>query len=391
MDNGFENNFESRPETAEPQTADAGRTDTPQESNPQSAQGQPSGFYGGAYNPQYAAPFSVYNDPYYGKKLLERRELRRATRIATIPILILMLAFSYFTLILINALTAFGIDRGAIISALSDPAASSVYSIAISCFFFTVPFIIAAKASGFYISDLTAFGKPEKGTALPMLLIGIAFCGFANIMSSMAGNFFYSLGFDYSVPDSAVPEGAAGIALSVLSVAVEPALMEEFAMRGIVFGLFKRWGNGFAVIISSVLFGLMHGNFEQIPFAFLVGLILGFARAKTGSMWIGCAIHAFNNLVAVMFDYIPSSSNTNLIYGIYLMFCILLGFLGLLLMKDKSFSPDGAPQESSLTAKERYGAVFSHPLVIIFAVICVLESIMYWAPITEFLNSLIYG
>lgn len=347
-------------------------------------------YYGAAGNAagNYSAPFSVYNDPYYGKKLLERRELRRVTRTAVIPALILMAAFSYFTRFLVDILLAAGVKRESIVSLFSDPAFSNVYSVAISCLFFSVPFILAAKVSGFYISDLTAYGKSEKGTAFPMFLVGVAFCGFANIMSGIAGNFFSSLGFNYSVPDSDVPQGIAGIAVSVLAVSVEPALMEEFAMRGITYGLFRRWGNGFAIIVSSALFGLMHGNFEQIPFAFLVGLALGVSRAKTGSMWVGCAIHAFNNLIAVAFDYLPSSINLNLAYGIYLMLCILLGFLGLLLMKGDFFVIDSEPAETDLTAKERYGAVFSHPLTIIFAAMCVFESLMYWGPIADFINSL---
>ena len=105
-------------------------------------------------------------------------------------------------------------------------------------------------------------------------------------------------------------------------------------------------------------------------------------------MWVGCAIHGFNNLIAVAFDYLPSSINLNLAYGIYLMLCILLGFLGLLLMKGDFFVIDSEPAETDLTAKERYGAVFSHPLTIIFAVMCVFESLMYWGPIADFINSL---
>jgi membrane protease YdiL (CAAX protease family) len=51
--------------------------------------------------------------------------------------------------------------------------------------------------------------------------------------------------------------------------------------------LFERlrpYGNGLAVIITSILFGLYHGNFEQIPYTLVVGLFLGVIMAITGDI-----------------------------------------------------------------------------------------------------------
>ena len=51
----------------------------------------------------------------------------------------------------------------------------------------------------------------------------------------------------------------------------------------------------------------MHGNFEQMPFAFLVGLALGFIVVKTNSLLLAMAVHATNNFVSVIFDFMPGS------------------------------------------------------------------------------------
>lgn len=328
--------------------------------------------------------FAQY-DPKFREKWLERNELRRRTRICVIPMLILILAFSFLSSLVINLLLSFGVSRSEISAFFGDPAISSVYSVVVACIFFGIPFALSARLSGFRISELIPLGAPKRGVWLPMLLIGISFCGFANIMAGMADNFFSGLGFEYSLPDSDAPRGMLGFLITFLSTAVEPALMEEFAMRGITLGLFRRWGDGFAIIVSAVLFGLMHGNFSQIPFAFLVGLILGFIRVKTNSLWIACAVHAINNFIAVIFEYIPASDAVNLWYGVYLMLCMLLGIIGLLLMSKRGTAIELEKSNSVLPMSKCYKAAFTHPLTVIFSVICLLEAIIYWEPIANIL------
>lgn len=45
--------------------------------------------------------------------------------------------------------------------------------------------------------------------------------------------------------------------------------------RGYFLRLLRPYGTWFAVIVTAILFALMHGNILQIPFAFLVGLACG--------------------------------------------------------------------------------------------------------------------
>lgn len=340
--------------------------------------GQPPLYMGGTGFPP--------NNPEFEKNFIERNEIRRRTRVVGIPVIILMLAFSFFSSILITVLLELGISHEMISNIFGNSAITSVYSVLLACLFFGVPFVISAKFSGFCISELVPLGLPEKGTALPMLLIGVSFCGFANVMAGMADSFFSGLGFEYSLPSSEVPSGIFGFMISFLSTAVEPALMEEFAMRGIVLGIFRRYGDGFAIVSSAVIFGLMHGNFSQIPFAFLVGLVLGFIRVKSDSLWIACAVHSLNNFIAVIFDYIPSSEAANLWYGVYLMLCMLMGAAGILIINKRSIKFKLNKGQSSLSFAECSKAVFSHPLIIIFAIICLLEAVMYWEPIASFIG-----
>ena len=244
-----------------------------------------------------------------------------------------------------------------------------------------VPFIVIFKAGGMRISDLAPIKKPEKGMRLSMYFIGVAFCAFANMATSAASRFFSFFGIEYNVDFGETPKGFFGFLLCLLSTVITPALIEEFAFRGIVLGSLKKYGEGFAVLVSSILFGLMHGNFEQIPFAFLVGLVLGLITVKTDSILIACAVHGTNNLVSVIFDFIPSGISQaaqNIMYLIFLLICLTLGILALSLSEksNEMFKLKKDSCESKL--KERFKWFFTSPVIIIFIVICIFESLAYF-------------
>ena len=83
----------------------------------------------------------------------------------------------------------------------------------------------------------------------------------------------------------------------VLAVIMAP-IFEEIVFRGIIQkGLINKGMNpATAIIISSVVFGLVHGNPWQFVGAVLLGCVLGFVYHKTKSLLLPILLHAFNNL-----------------------------------------------------------------------------------------------
>ena len=71
---------------------------------------------------------------------------------------------------------------------------------------------------------------------------------------------------------------------------------EEILFRGLVLRGLEPFGKKFAVFASALLFGLFHGNMTQGPFAFLVGLILGYVALEYDLTW-AIVLHMFNNLI----------------------------------------------------------------------------------------------
>jgi sodium transport system permease protein len=93
----------------------------------------------------------------------------------------------------------------------------------------------------------------------------------------------------------------------LLVLAVTPAVCEELLFRGLLFSGLRRLGALPSLILSALLFGLAHLSIYRLaPTAFL-GLVLGYARLRTGSIAPGMLIHALNNGLAITLLYYKPS------------------------------------------------------------------------------------
>lgn len=94
-------------------------------------------------------------------------------------------------------------------------------------------------------------------------------------------------------------EAASGMSESVtlfIYGAFLAPIFEEILFRGLILRTLMRTGKKFAIFASAYFFGMFHGNIIQTPFAFLVGLVLGYVAAEY-SMWWAILLHMINNLI----------------------------------------------------------------------------------------------
>ena len=263
--------------------------------------------------------------PEYMAKVRETKELRKNANIAGIS-LYLISVVSFLMIFLLKIGAAVTGSSEILDDLLNEPAIMQVYQIIFSVSVFTLPFIICYKIGGYKIGEFISFKRADRNTELALFFGGGVFCLFANIAAAYVDSIFTSFGIDYSIGETDIPKGIFGFLLYTLSTAIVPAVLEEFALRGIVLGSLRKFGDTFALITSSLCFGIMHGNFEQIPFAFMAGLILGFVTIKTGSLRVAVFIHFLNNFISVAFSYMRGISETqqNLIYVMLLAVFLVL-------------------------------------------------------------------
>jgi len=86
----------------------------------------------------------------------------------------------------------------------------------------------------------------------------------------------------------------------IISIAIMAPLVEELLFRGAIQGHLLRKGMKpvYAILIASAVFGIVHMNPIQIPFAFAIGMIFGWLYYRTGSVVPGMIGHFINNSIA---------------------------------------------------------------------------------------------
>ena len=84
--------------------------------------------------------------------------------------------------------------------------------------------------------------------------------------------------------------------IPALAVVAGAPLAEELVFRGVIQSRLERampvW---IAIVLQAVLFGFIHGTPVQIGYAFLMGLLFGYIRYRTGSILPTIAAHAAFN------------------------------------------------------------------------------------------------
>lgn len=107
------------------------------------------------------------------------------------------------------------------------------------------------------------------------------------------------LAIPFNLPDNMAPyfQEMVKSVWGFLAIAIAGPVMEEIMMRRVILNEIaqatgrKWWG----IIISALLFSLIHGNPIQIFFALPAGILLGWLYCKTGRLIVPVCVHIMNN------------------------------------------------------------------------------------------------
>lgn len=108
-------------------------------------------------------------------------------------------------------------------------------------------------------------------------------------------SYLTSLLFPNPVEQSVSGIQSSGFLLSLFAVAVFPAIFEEIFSRGILLSGYHFLGKKKAAFACALLFGLLHLNPQQFPYAFIVGFIFAFLVERTNSLYASILPHMIIN------------------------------------------------------------------------------------------------
>lgn len=235
------------------------------------------------------------------------------------------------------------------------------------------------------ISKQLPFSKVNTSTLISLIIIGFSFCMLSNFLTSIFIGTTSNLGFDFSYASSSpVSNSVPEIIASVLAVAFVPAVAEEIMFRGAIMSTLRKYGDGTAILVSAIIFGLFHTNMVQIPFAFIVGVILGWAVVYSGSMLPAILIHFTNNLFSVTSGTLQSNAERwNISEGILSLgvsiFVVIMALSAIicaikLSRQDKTFLYLNN-YHGELEKKEITKTIITNPAIIGTVVILIIETI----------------
>lgn len=85
------------------------------------------------------------------------------------------------------------------------------------------------------------------------------------------------------------------LSLSILAMAIMPAVFEELTFRGIIQTNYRSQGILTAAVVSALFFGLFHMNFYQIGYALVAGIFFSFLVSRTNSIFASIFSHFIIN------------------------------------------------------------------------------------------------
>jgi uncharacterized protein len=99
--------------------------------------------------------------------------------------------------------------------------------------------------------------------------------------------------------------------ISLIVIAFLPALFEETFFRAGFQNLLSRWFKGpwVAIILTSIIFSLIHLSFYGFLVRFALGVVLGFIFYYSGSLWLNILFHFLFNGIQVTVLYIMTMNS----------------------------------------------------------------------------------
>ncbi|MDE6733380.1 MAG: CPBP family intramembrane metalloprotease [Oscillospiraceae bacterium] len=171
-------------------------------------------------------------------------------------------------------------------------------------------------------------------------------------------------------------------------------ILEELWFRGLVLESLRPYGNGFAIFISAILFGITHANLAQFFYATAIGLFLAYIAIHTGSIIVPMILHAMMNGISSITSLIitdpdvsnylaqagivdelpPVTSTSVMIYLIWNVIVLLLMAVGIImfivkLVRIKRYKVP--KMQTELSTGTRWGIFLSRPTVIISLIFAV--------------------
>lgn len=168
----------------------------------------------------------------------------------------------------------------------------------------TFIYILITKQS---IKKTIRFNKVDFKSIITVIGIAITVQPFALFISAISGFYFKNPVNEFIQKINYMP-----FYILLLMIAITPAICEEIVFRGVILSGYENLGKTKAVFLSGFLFGILHLNFQQFGYAFLLGVIFAYIIYITDSIITTMIAHFTINSSQLILQKIAMNSNNYL-------------------------------------------------------------------------------
>lgn len=244
------------------------------------------------------------------------------------------LVFSYLSMAIVQEL-GFEFEEGAnVTSVMFDNflwfaiISMTITEVVFICLFFGYHKVSRIKISACNLS----FKKANVWTCVLSALTGIiCVSGFLLLVEGCFIKMFDVMGLESS--SNMLPFDNVGwYFLNLILLGVVPAICEELIFRGVIYqGLKENFSPVARILLTGLLFALMHQNIMQFIYPFILGCVLSVVMEKTNNLLYPILIHMFNNFTTLTFYYFLQNTKFNVNWWFILLAIALAGVTCLIL------------------------------------------------------------
>lgn len=229
------------------------------------------------------------------------------------------------------------------------------------CAFVLVLYVYNKIAKVDFVSASQFKTAPKYLNWAVAIIIGIAMPIFFSPLISMWERLLDLIGIQLpTLADRGIPLSTGwDLTVAILILGVLPAFCEELMFRGGILNGLRDRGVWFAVLYSAMCFSLMHESLQQLPYTFILGLVIGYIVYYTRCIWLGILIHFCNNATVLVSGFISNDvsesgftalTGADIVYAILMTAVAVTLVVGAMIFTKKYNQPHGKIDSKDVTS-----------------------------------------
>lgn len=248
--------------------------------------------------------------------------------------------------------------------------------IIVQTFGILLPLILYSKSKDINFTEFYRIKPLSLKNCLVILGLGVCWQFIGYILKFATTSLFalFKVSYTVNAQKNPISDSSGELILALLALVILPAIAEELLFRGLVVRAYEKCGTKSTIVISAVLFSILHLDIMNILATFFMGILLAYVVVKTDSILSGILLHFSNNLAATVIILIMS--RTKIVSSAFIVFlgfaAIILFFFLLSLFGRMNIKSKYIPQKKSVTT-ELSRALLNLPMLLSIVAFIILQ------------------